>query len=696
MASGRFSNPRNPRSEELEIEEAFRQVMGENPTENASDTSMDIDVSSDDLLTDLMLEELLKEDLVPETPAEDTFDIPSALDPLPAEPEPEETYEEETDVPIATPVIRKNRKIALISILSAALILIIGIAISISYLSGGIGDDGLIFDNVMVAGVNLGGMTPEQAVKVIHAATDLTYTGTDMVVTLPDTTLTFTPAQTGASLDVFAAVEAAYDYGRTGSLAERRAAKAQIQSGEYHIALLPYLSLNTTYIRQQLDAYGASFNSTYCDSSYSVTGTMPPLEGEEFSLDTPCQTLLLNAGSPGRHLDIDAVYNQVLDAYSFNMFRVDASQAAPQENPEALDLQAIWEELYKEPVSATMDMETFEVLPETYGYGFDMALAAKMLAEAVPGTVVKVPMEYVEPKDTTASLQAVLFRDVLGYVETPHTNSENRNNNLRLACASINGLVLMPGDVFSYNDALGKRTTEAGYKAAGAYVDGQTVMELGGGICQVSSTLYYAALLSDLEIVTRSAHSFVSSYIPYGMDATVSWGGPEFRFSNNTNYPIRIEAEVSDGYVKVSILGTDEKDYYVKMEYEILGILDYETIYEEYPEDNEKGYKDGDIVQSPYTGYIVKTYRCKYSKETDELLSREYEATSRYNVRDLIIARVGPQETEPSEEDPTGEPTDPTDPPPETPSETPSETPTETPTESPTPPPADTPPEGET
>lgn len=690
MANGKFSNPRTPKNEDLEIEEAFRQVMGEAPVEKNDDHFAQPDgLQDDDLLADLMLDELLRDDIAP-TPIPDREPAPVQAPPVPQEEwildnEPEDTGSAEA--PAATPTMVKNRKIALISIITAALIVVAGIIFAVSYMFGGIGDDGLILDNVVVGGVDLGGMTREEAAKALHAATDLTYTGKDMVVILPDTTLVFTPTQTGAVLNVDAAVEAAYEYGRTGSLAERNAAKEQAATNEYHIGLLPYLSLNIDYIRQQLDAYGASFNSTFCASSYELTGKMPALEGDEFDLENPCQTLLLNTGRPGRNLDINAIYNQVLDAYSFNSFQVDASGAAPQEDPEPLDLEAIWAEFYVEPENATMDMETFEAIGGSYGYGFDLELAAQLLAEAEPGAVVSVPMEYVIPEETRETLEALLFRDVLSYVETPHTNNANRNNNLERACASINGLVLMPGDVFDYNETLGERTIESGYKAAGAYADGQTVLEVGGGICQVSSTLYYASLLADMEIVTRSAHSYASNYIDLGMDATVSWKGPEFRFSNNSNYPIRIEAEVSGGYVKVWIIGTDDKDYYVKMEHEVLGIRDYETIYEDYPEDNEEGYKDGDIVQSPYVGYTVKTYRCKYSKETGKLLSRDYEATSRYNVRDLIIARVSSGETEAPSEAPSETPsTDPTESPTETPVETqtPTEDPTTPPTEAPT------------
>ena len=666
MANGKFSNPRGSNQEEWEIEAAFRQALGESLPEDAepdfagpmSDESFPGD---DALFAEVMLDELLMEDELPEEIVmEELF--------------PDRVYtpsnEKEEPLPETTRAIARNKAISRLSIIVAALAVVVGLVLAGVFLLGSnLGDDGRIFKNVTVAGVNLGGMTPQEAEAAIHAATDLTYTKNNMVVNLPEATLTFTPRQTGATLDVAAAVQAAYDYGRTGNFIERRAAKATIQDQQYHIGLLPYLSLNVDFIRQELDEYSAAFNSSYKDSRYEVTGEMPALEGPQFSLDNPCQILIVNAGSPGRHLDMESVYIQILDAYSFNIFEVSVAHDGPVEYPQPLDLQAIWNELYIEPENFTMDMETFEILPGVYGYGFDIALAEELLAEAPLGTDVYVPMEYVIPEDNEESLKSILFRDTLSYAETPHTNNENRNNNLALACKSINGIVLMPGEEFSYNEALGKRTPEAGYKAAAAYADGQTVLEYGGGICQVSSTLYYATLLADMEIVVRSAHSYASSYIDLGMDATVSWGGPEFKFANNSNYPIRIEAEVSDGYVKVWIIGTDDKDYYVDMEYEIIGVRSYETIYEDYPEDNEKGYVDGEIIQTPYTGYTVKTYRCKYSKETGELLSRDLEATSRYNNRDLIIARVGAEETEDPSEG-TDNPTDPTEPTPTDPAPT--------------------------
>jgi len=230
----------------------------------------------------------------------------------------------------------------------------------------------------------------------------------------------------------------------------------------------------------------------------------------------------------------------------------------------------------------------------------------------------------------------------LGSAQTPYkgTDTNNRNTNLAIACEAVNGLVLLPGEVFSYNDTLGERTKEAGYKEAPSYVGGLTVDTLGGGICQVSSTLYYSTLFADLEIVERHNHGYVSDYIAKGMDATVTWDGADFRFSNNTNFPIRIEAWRADGYVNVQIIGTDERDYYVKMSYSVREYTPFETVYQEYLPDNPEGYTDGKEIVTPYNGYIVQTYKEKYSKETDELLSKDKWTYDVYKKRDQVICKI--------------------------------------------------------
>lgn len=562
----------------------------------------------------------------------------------------------------AVPGASNRKKLVLISVIAAAVVLMIGLILGVWYFAGSLTDDHLILNNVTIAGVNLGGMTKEEAITAVHRATDLTYTSENMVIHLPDTTLELSPADTGANLDVEAAVDEAYNYGRTGTKAEREQAKANALVSEHPIALLNYLNLDLDFIRRQLDDYASRFNSTFIPSSVTVEGEKPELNAakESFDADAPGQTLVLVLGQPGRYLDIDALYNEVLDHYSFNRFEITAQMQEAEKIPDELDLEELYKQYASDPIDAQMDLETYEVTPEVYGYGFDLEQALEQFKNATYGDTLEIQLSMIAPDMLGEELSSMLFRDVLASYETAHTNDSNRNTNLTLACAAINNVVLQPGDTFDYNKTLGQRTAEKGYKSAGAYSGGQSVSEIGGGICQVSSTLYYCTLIADLEIISRSPHSYVSSYMPMGMDASVSWGGPEFRFQNNTHYPIRIEAEVSGGQVRVKLIGTDEKYYYIKMEYEVTSTVYPETKTVEIPEnDNPKGYTDGQVITTPYTGYTVNTYKCKYDKETNKLISRDFDKTSKYKYRNKEIASIIPV-NKPTEPTPTTpEPTTP-------------------------------------
>ena len=651
------------------------------------------------------------EELLQEEPIQETSVLPT---PTPAQPrlnvDPEaqaisdaiqelndpDDYEEEepTFSEKIADFFRSNRKMVLVGVCALVLVLIVGI-IAFVLLSGTADPyDGKILNNVTIAGVHVGNMTRSEAEDAVTQALGNPYATTDMVIQLPEEELRLTPATTGANLDVKSAVQAAYEYGRTGTEAERQAAYDASFISNHTIGLLPYLNLDQEAIYLTLQEYASQFGSTLTQSSYEMEGDMPELSTDKFDESAPCQTLMITIGTPGLGLDIDAIFEDVLDAYSMCEFVVKVGEIAAEAVPEPLDLEAIYEEFYIAPVDSSVDMKTFESVPGSYGYGFDLEKAQQLVAEAEYGTTIGIPMEYISPEVMD---DEVLFQDVLGSCETPHTDNENRNTNLRLACEALNGLILQPGEEFSYNETLGERTAEKGYKSAPAYSGNKLVDSIGGGICQVSSTLYYSTLIADLEIVFRVNHGFVSSYIGYGMDATVSWGYPDFQFKNNTNFPIKILAEVSDGYVKIKIMGTDEKDYYVKMEYEITGMEKPDTIYEEHTSD--EGYKDGQVLQSGTTGIYVKTYKCKYSKETDELISRDFEARSNYKTVDKIVVKIVDKDT-PAE---TTKPTETTAPsettkPAETtaPSETTKPTETTAPPETTTAPPETTSPPPET
>lgn len=589
--------------------------------------------------------------------ADDEFDMELSQDT-------EDDFDTEPSAPA-----KKGKKIMLISIFSVIAVLLIGSIAAAWFLLFRDPNDHRILNNVYVAGINLGGMTKEEATDALHKATDLTFSQNDMIIELPDVILSLSPADTKVTLNVEAVVEEAYNYGRNGTRQENAAALENSLVMDHPIALLPYLTLDMEYIRSELDAYGETFNSDFEQSSAVLQGEMPILDAadEKFKADAACQTLLLTMGKPGRYVDITDVYNRVLDAYSFNIFLVQVTMKEEETIPDAIDLNALYEQYYVAPVDAVIDDKTFEVISEVYGYGFDLEAATELLENAVYGDTIEIPLEMIAPELLGEAMREVLFRDVLCEYKTEHTSNANRNTNLKLACEAINGTILYPGEEFDYNTVVGQRTAEKGYKPAGAYSSGKSVETIGGGICQVSSTIYYCCLVADLEIVNRLPHSYVSSYMPMGMDATVSWGGPEFTFRNNTNYPIRIETWVADGYVHARLVGTDEKDYYIVMEYEVIGSVAADTTYEDFTKDNNpEGYRDGEVIQTAYRGYTVKTYKCKYDKETDELISREYDRTSVYKKRDKIIARLV-ESTDPTEpeatEPPATEAPDPTEPP---------------------------------
>ena len=559
----------------------------------------------------------------------------------------------------ASPSSGKKKTIIAVCVI-AALILVFSAA-GIGYYYYLTTDDGLIYDNVYVGNINLGGLTPEEAKNALVLTYGDSYTTNDMVITLPESVVRITPGDAGIQPDLDAAVAAAYQHGREGSRFEQYQAKKAAADTEFRLDLVNYLNLDTVYIQNVVDQIIASYNTTFTEATAVISGERPPLEADKVAEDVEHQVLTVTIGIPGSSLSGTKLYGMIMDAYSANAFAI--APEFPWTVPERPDLQKIFDEFCVKPVDAQLDTDTYLVSQEVYGYGFDTETYQPIVDAAGYGQVIEIPLEYIAPEITQETIESTMFQDKLASYKAYQASTSNRINNLAIACNTLNGIIIKPGEVFSYNDALGERTTEKGYLGAAAYVGGESVNSIGGGICQISTALYYCTLLADLEIVERTAHMYPSSYIGIGLDATVYWNYLDFKFRNNTPYPIRIEAVASGGTTTVTLYGTDDKDYYVKMEAYILETYDYETIYKEFDEDNSKGYKDGDIVQSPHTGYKAVSYRCKYRKSDDTLISREFEAYSYYTKTDKIICRIKQEETQPPvTEPPTDPPTEPSTP----------------------------------
>ena len=521
------------------------------------------------------------------------------------------------------PQKNSNCTAAVIAICLAIIAIIVGAAAGYYYFSQAAAN-GVILQNVYVAGVNVGGMTQSQAINAVSAYAN-TYNSTPMVIKVLDSQTELSTAYFN-KLDVQAAVKDAYKFGNTGTKAKQEKDQNIAKTEGYYVDLTNHLGMDTEAIKRALSEFGTQYSSVLKQSTYEVTGS------------SPNQKLVVNLGVPEYSLDLNALYEQVIDAYNKRVFVVEGK--CDMIEPKEIDLESIWKEYYVAPTDAKFEPNTFEIIDGKDGYGFDLEAATSQLQQSKYGTTVEISFVPIAPEVTAEKLSTTLYKDVLATYTATSNSDKNRDVNLKLACEAINGKILLPNEVFSYNETLGERTADKGYKPADAYVSGKTVKELGSGICQVSSALYCCVLISDLEILTRENHGFASDYVPLGMDAVVSWGTLDFRFRNNTEYPIRIEATAEGGEVIVTLVGTDTKDYYIEMEYDILNTYDYSVTYKTYSANNAEGYKDGDYIEKPYTGYDVKTYRCKYSKSDHTLLSKNFEDESKYKSRDGIICKI--------------------------------------------------------
>ncbi len=517
----------------------------------------------------------------------------------------------------------------------------------------------MILKNVFAAGVNLGGMTKEQAKRALHEATDDTYSRLDMSVQVLDSTVALSPKDTGARLDVDKVVQAAYDYGRTGSRSEQQQAQQQVQSGSYTISILPYLSLDTTYIQSTVRNLGMSYSTTLSQTRWDVKGDRPSLElTGDVDTSTVFQTLHIYVGTAEYGLVTDKLYEQILDAYNINIFEVigECSMVAPT----PLNYEQLFNQLCVAPVDATIDPDTYAVTPEVYGYGFTLEALKSAVESAEYGSEVTIPLKYLAPSITAEILSGDLFQDILSTFQTTVSENEDWNTNMQLACNAINGLIIRAGEEFSFLTALGELTEEAGYRITGDQVGKFFRNTLGGGISQVASTLYNAVILSDITVTERYNHTYAPSYVGAGFDASVLGKDEDLKFVNSTELPIKIQAAIVDGALSISLIGTDTREYRVEISYEIVETVQPGTLYNTMLSDNPDGYRAGDVLIEGFAGVTIRTKLSKYTKDTYALISENDLAESEYEKQDQLVVKIYTPPTTPTI--PSAPPTNPTTP----------------------------------
>ena len=340
-------------------------------------------------------------------------------------------------------------------------------------------------------------------------------------------------------------------------------------------------------------------------------------EDNELHVDKDNAVMTMIKGGGIVSVSEEGLYSAVLDALSTGKEKLDYKTIDGE--PGVPDFEKVYDEIASEPQNAYFSPEDFELVHEVVGCTFEPGEAMKLWEAAGLGEQVTIPLTISVPDVLAEDLEGMLYRDRLCFMTTSFWDSSAaRINNIDLAAKQLDGVIVMPGQVFSYNETIGQRTEDAGYRLAGAYADGEVIEEVGGGICQVSSTLYCAAMYAQMTTISRTNHYFAVSYLSMGYDATVSWKQPDYRFRNDRDFPVKILTFVDGHSVTIEFWGTNVDGSHVSpytKSYEI-----YDT---EYP----------DVL----IGYGVTTVR-RILDANDNVIDTIEEPTGIYHLHDEDIA----------------------------------------------------------
>lgn len=509
---------------------------------------------------------------------------------------------------------RRKLKITLIIMLMLLTLLGVGVTIAAYFVS----NSTVNFPNILVDGVFVGEMDREQTLAALEESGWDEVSAVTLKVTLMDTvSFQVDQVQAGTRHSMEQAANAAFAFGHSVNWYKNLAdyVVCRFRPVDVNEASLVH---NRDYVLAMVDKGIAMLNEELGNGDYEID--------EENSL------LRMIKGAGQLEFDREDMADLIFTALENDQTELSYSTVISQ--PKAPDFQAIFEKLSAEPSDAYYsDDNRFTVIPHVVGCDFDVEGAKELWNAAELAGTVEVPLEIIYPETTTEYLESLLFRDKLGASTTYYPNSiDNRISNLNKAADAINGIIMYPGDEFSYNQTLGQRTLEAGFLPAGAYENGEVVEEVGGGICQVSSTLYHAMLYGyRLTTVERYPHYFPVDYLEKGFDATVSWPGPDFKFRNDRDFPIKIVAfyDNTARALTVEIWGTNVDGRWIELRKDTLAYNN-----SKYPWIHE--------------GYGVQVYRYvfdSYGMQVDQIneiydIYHTHEATEQIKALDATAAQL--------------------------------------------------------
>lgn len=475
-----------------------------------------------------------------------------------------------------------------------------------------------ILKNVSIMGIDVGNMTIEEAKEKINKIIE-TKQSEELTLKNEEFETTLNLTQIDFKFDLDSAINEAYNIEKNGNIIKNN-----------------YSILFTNLFGNRIECKYEYDEESLDKKIDNISSKMPNVVVEN-SYYIEDEQLIIVRGKEGLAIKKENLKNSIIEEMKnieekYNVITIPTETVQPGE----INLEKIRNEIYKEPKDAYISKNPTTVHPHENGVDFAISIEeAKKIIEEDKNEYI-IPLKITVPKKTVEDLGEEAFPDKLATFTTRYDPSnKNRANNVSISADKIDGTIIMPGETFSYNQTVGERTIAAGYKEAGAYSGGRVVQDVGGGICQTSSTLYNAVLLANLEIVDRTNHQFLTSYVEAGKDATVTWGGIDFKFKNSRSYPIKIEASAKNGVCEMSIYGIrEETEYEVEIQSEVLSYLPYTTKYEE-----DSTLEEGKEVidQSGYEGCTSETYRIL--KKNGKIISKTLLSKDTYDPMTRIVRK---------------------------------------------------------
>lgn len=508
---------------------------------------------------------------------------------------------------------KKESKLGLILLITIIILILLG-TFSTIFAVINIKNEKII-KGIHIAQIDISNMTKEQAKTTIE---EIYSKKEENEIYLKngefETTTTYKALEVQYKIDE--AIEDAYEIGRSGNLFKDNFGiiKAKIQGTQ--------IELEATIDEEMLDQVAQNINN-------SIEGAV--IQPSYYRKDNK-DKLIITVGKGGLQVDSEELYKRIYkivkEQQETNIVEIPLITV----QPDKINIEKIHQEVYKEVKDAYYTKEPFTIYPEIEGVDFDVENAKLLLEEQKEEY--EIPLIITKPAKTTRNIGTEAFPDLLSTFSTNYQASNvNRTTNLRLASNKINGTVLLPGEEFSYNKTVGERTVSAGFKEAAVFNAGRVENGLGGGICQISSTLYDAVVMANLDVTVRRNHQFVTSYVKAGADATVVWGSQDFKFKNTRKYPVRITATVEGGVATVQVWGVKEEvEYDITIETKKTATISYTT---QYIQDASLPAGQQKVVQSGNNGQKVEAY--KVTKLNGQVISTTLLSKDTYNAMKKIV-----------------------------------------------------------